>query len=250
MCQMQYLPLTFYLLKMIGYRITVIFILFFTLVSCEIEPKIIFSESVFESDNSVVYISLPVVEGNSDLANTINTAVRSIAVKSLSISDTLTLNGLENKIKDFDNSYNEFRRQFPDFPGTWEAQIEGEVLYQSSEIISIGVTSYINTGGAHGITHIDILNFNSESGKQLFVSDLISNVEGFRETAASFFNEEIKNKSVRLFKTNSFTLPQNIGYSQEGIILLYNVHEIAPYSSGIIEFTIPYGEVSNYLNYY
>ena len=235
---------------MIRLRLAKIFIFFFTLVSCEIDPEIIFLESVIESDDSVVYVSLPVVDGNSDLANTINTSIRSIAVKSLSITDTLTLNGLENQIKAFDNSYKEFKKQFPDFQGTWEAQIEGEVLYQSSEIISIGVTSYVNTGGAHGITHIDILNFNSESGKQLFVSDLISNAEDFRETAVLFFNEEIKNKNTVVFKANEFTLPQNIGYSQEGIILLYNVHEVAPYSSGIIEFTIPYSKVGNYLNYH
>ena len=42
-------------------------------------------------------------------------------------------------------------------------------------------------------------------------------------------------------------LPENIGFSDEGVILLYNVYEIAPYSEGITEFTIPFEEVLKYI---
>ncbi len=40
-------------------------------------------------------------------------------------------------------------------------------MYQSSEVISVALTSYINTGGAHGVLTITFLNFDAETGFQI-----------------------------------------------------------------------------------
>ena len=50
------------------------------------------------------------------------------------------------------------------------------------------------------------------------------------------------------FFGKDFQLPETLGYSDEGLIVLYNPYEIASYSQGIIEFTIPYSEISSFLN--
>jgi len=58
------------------------------------------------------------------------------------------------------------------------------------------------------------------------------------------------NKEYQSFKTDfpeSSQICANIGYTEEGIVLLYNTYEIAPYSTGIIEFTIPFDKVSSLL---
>ena len=64
--------------------------------------------------------------------------------------------------------------------------------------------------------------------------------------AKTYFDASIKDKST-LFEKDNFTLPVNIGYTEEGLILAYNVYEIAPYSTGLIDFTIPYEEADDYL---
>ena len=50
------------------------------------------------------------------------------------------------------------------------------------------------------------------------------------------------------FFGKDFQLPETIGYSDEGIIILYNPYEIASYAQGIVEFTIPFEDVSSFLN--
>ena len=52
------------------------------------------------------------------------------------------------------------------------------------------------------------------------------------------------------FFGKDFQLPESIGFSDEGVIILYNPYEIASYSQGIIEFTIPYNEIDANLNLY
>jgi hypothetical protein len=44
-----------------------------------------------------------------------------------------------------------------------------------------------------------------------------------------------------------FHLPENIGYGDEGIILLYNVYEVASYAQGYTEFAIPYDIAESFL---
>ncbi len=134
----------------------------------------------------------------------------------------------------------------------WEALIDGEVTYQSPEITCIAVNSYLNTGGAHGNMNISFLNFNSQTGEILQIEDYIKNRKDFLKLVESHFDLEIEKKLDEdnfndYFFGDDFQLPENIGFSDEGIILLYNVYEIAPYSKGITEFTIPFEEVLQYI---
>ena len=46
-----------------------------------------------------------------------------------------------------------------------------------------------------------------------------------------------------------FQLPESIGFSDEGVIVLYNTYELASYSQGITEFTIPYEEANSFLKF-
>ena len=135
---------------------------------------------------------------------------------------------------------------FPDSAQIWEAQIDGEVIYQSEEIISISITSYINTGGAHGNLHITFLNFDALNGKRIPNGNLFHNIDAFKDIAKRYFYETLEDKSV-LFEPDNFTLPVNFGYSLDGLVLLYNVYEIAPYSTGVIDFTIPFDELTDLL---
>lgn len=66
-------------------------------------------------------------------------------------------------------------------------------------------------------------------------------------------NLSSKNKDSQMedyFFGKDFQLPESIGFSDEGVIILYNPYEIASYSQGIIEFTIPYEEIESNLNLY
>ncbi|WP_445735361.1 DUF3298 and DUF4163 domain-containing protein [Mariniflexile sp.] len=223
---------------------------FFFIFSCNKEAsKTTFSETSITTDNNkLVEVNIVKANGNSLASNEINSEIKKIVMAALQIGEpeTMTSKSIEESIRVFNDEYNAFNADFPDTTAPWEAQIDGEIMFQSPEIISIAITSYVNTGGAHGITNISFLNFNALTGKRILNNNLFTDEAAFKEAAKPYFKAAIEADDV-LFEPDNFQLPANIGYNEEGIVLIYNTYEIAPYSTGIIDFTIPIDEVSSYL---
>lgn len=231
-----------------------LFLALIATISCNQEGDLTFSESNFKMDeNAIIEINIPYAEGNNSVSESINSAIENFIVNTINISeDSLNNVSLIDAIKTFDSIYIEFKDDFEESSFVWEAQIEGEVTYQSPEIICVAINTYLNTGGAHGNLNISFLNFNSQTGELLLTDDIIKISKEFIEIAKNYFKIEMKASSEErniedYFFGEEFHLPASIGFSDEGIILLYNVYEIASYSQGITEFTIPYEEVLQYL---
>ncbi|XMO87758.1 DUF3298 and DUF4163 domain-containing protein [Algibacter sp. AS12] len=221
----------------------------FILFSCKNESETIFTETnITTQNNTIVEVNIPQASGNEAVANQINSEINKAIISALHIGypDEITSTSIEESIALFTEEFKAFKTDFPETGEQWEAQIDGEVMYQSPKLTTIAITSYINTGGAHGNLIISFLNFNSETGQLLKNSDLFNNMEGFKTLSKSYFTTATIDKSL-LLDIDSFKLPQNIGYSEDGVILLYNTYEIAPYSSGIIEFAVPFKAAEPYL---
>lgn len=223
-----------------------------TIWSCSEEKKLLLFEEqhITTPNNNIVEIHIPEAVGNSKVANNINTILREKTALTLQFNqEQKSTSTLEENISIFNTEYQNFKKQFTDSVIEWEAQVDGEVMYQTPEIISISLTCYTNTGGAHGILAIIFLNFDAQSGLLLTNRQLFTDEKSFATLAESYFETETKDKKDMYFEAESFTLPQNIGYSSEGLILLYNTYEIAPYATGVTEFAIPYHEANTYLKF-
>lgn len=209
---------------------------------------ITFSETNFTSENNgIVEVNIPLVEENNDIGRSINLVIKNYVIASLQIEEKdLTTNSVEESIENFNKAYNNFINKFPDSAQEWEAQIDGEVIYKTKDIVSVSLTSYTNTGGAHGNLTISFLNFEATTGRLIDNDKLFTDIDAFKTIAKTHFKANIKDKDL-LFDEENFKLPKNIGYSEDGIILLYNTYEIAPYSTGIIEFAVPFEEVNSVL---
>lgn len=106
-------------------------------------------------------------------------------------------------------------------------------MYQSETVISIALTSYMDTSGAHGNLNISFLNFNAKTGKLIANTDLFNDKKAFFKLAKTYYQNNIDKKDA-VFDSENFVLPANIGYTEDGIILLYNTYEIAAYSAGTL----------------
>ncbi len=224
------------------------------LVSCNQEVNLTFSESNFKLDeNAIIEVNIPIAEGNNSASEEINSAIENFIVNTISFSEDSLINvSLNDAIKTFDSIYIAFEDDFEENSLVWEALIDGEVTYKSPQITCIAINSYLNTGGAHGNMNISFLNFNSQTGELLQNEDLIENRNTFMELAKTHFNIEMQKSSNEAqtedyFFGDDFHLPANIGFSDDGIILLYNVYEIASYAQGITQFTIPFEEALPFL---
>lgn len=227
------------------------YILIFLLVlSCNKEVKTSFSEiNITTENNTIVEVNIPEANGKKTIAEQINSEITKTIAAALHIGDpdSVPSISIEESIKRFNKEYQDFKRDFPETELPWEAQIDGEVVYQSPEIICVAITTYTNTGGAHGLSNISFLNFNATTGNRISNEKLITNPEAFKEMVKLYFDKAIAEKEHAVFDTETFQLPANIGYTEDGLVLLYNTYEIAPYSTGIIEFKIPYEEAEPFL---
>lgn len=231
------------------YKILLSICCFFILFNCKEEQKTVFTDiNITTNNNTIVEVNIPQASGNITVSNQINSEIQKTIISALSIGnpDEKTSSSLEESISSFNKEYETFKTDFPESSQIWEAQIDGEVLFESSEITSISITSYVNTGGAHGSLNISFLNFDSATGLRITNKNLFNNVDAFKEIAKIHFNKAIKEKDI-LFEQDKFELPENISFTEDGIILLYNTYEIAPYSSGVIEFTVPFEDAEPYL---
>lgn len=230
----------------------VLFFLIF-LYSCESEFKpvqfdVVEIDSSFDAEITAIYDKAIT---NDELSKTMNFKIEETIITTL--SDVTKKTNLESVLKDFDREYTEYKEQSSDsLSGPWELHIETEKIYQSEEIITIAISTYEFRGGAHGNDKIKFLNLDAKTGAILNNDDIIKNVKEFEKVAEVHFIKslEVPKEQVKIedfFYGKPFQLPENIGFSEDGIVLLYNVYEVASYNQGYTEFVIPLNDVQSLL---
>lgn len=122
-----------------------------------------------------------------------------------------------------------------------------EILLETIGIICMRFDLQEYTGGAHPNYTTKYIIFDKTKKKELKISDLVikKSISNFWKIAETFFGNEAP--SQLLFEPK-FIHPENIGINSNGIVLFYNRYEIAPYSSGDIQFIIPFEFIYPTLN--
>ena len=233
-------------------RLTILILLL--LISCKKKVQVDFSEDIIEtSEGADIVLNFPKAAGTKEITDRINQTLKNYIIKQINGSENDdTDRNLKDAVATFNNDYKTFKNDFPDTAQQWEVFIDGEVTYRSPQIISIAITSYLDTGGAHGNTNVRFFNFDPKTGEQYTKKNLLSNAQGLSEVIEKRLKEDIQSDSDNnvikdAFFGKDFHFPETIGYSAEGLIILYNPYEMASYAQGIVEFTIPFSEVKHFL---
>lgn len=126
------------------------------------------------------------------------------------------------------------------FYSTWSA-------FGNPNVVSIYLQRYLFMGGAHGATHCSYMNFDPKTGKQIDLRQFIPDTAAFLDIVAERFCKERRlPKDALQLQTGLFCelsdlpMPKQMGFSDKGLVVLYNQYEIAPYSFGQIVITIPF----------
>lgn len=239
-------------------RLLAIFSVLALLAACQQKEALAFSPRELQNtackDCPEVKIILPEALGKSKIANSINTALREEIIAMLIFDDSTSATSLKEAIASFENGYSQMKALYPDESIGWKAEINAEVSFEDSERISILMAAYTFTGGAHGYGATRILNFDKKKGDELERWELFHNEGNFEHFAESKFRLQEKipselgiNGTGFMFEEDRFYLPENIGFTREGLLLHYNQYEVASYADGPVELTIPFPEVNKYL---
>ena len=202
-----------------------------------------------------VSIDVPKALGNKKLAKSINLSLREEIISKLTFDDEINVKTIQQAIESFTDGYFELKKIYPDETIGWKATINGMITFENNELITIELRSYLFTGGAHGYGSTNYLNFNKKRGGEIGPRELFEDREGFQKYAETQFRLQQNipvNKSINstgfMFEKDHFYLPENIGFTEEGLKLLYNQYEVASYADGPIELTLPYKDVQKFLS--
>lgn len=200
-----------------------------------IKQEINISEMVIKEDSEALQVDLtiPVIQGlmNKKIEKQINQTIQdNILNFKYQIQNESVTVSQEGKSKDL---------------GIYKyiAEVHYLVHYQSAELLSLSIIYYGYTGGAHGYTIQESYNFNLKNGVRIALLDILKGNKDYFE----IINQEIKRQILLDPETyfddainHSINEEQPFYIVEDGIVIYFGLYEIAPYSSGIRYFKIPF----------
>ena len=128
-----------------------------------------------------------------------------------------------------------------------------EIVLNDYGIVTLELSEYSFSGGAHGSSYLLYTVFDINKVKRIKLNDLFN--KGFITKLTKIGEEyfrELRNHEPTTnleeagywFENNQFALPDNFFISKDGLGFTYNQYEIASYADGIITFTIPFYELN------
>lgn len=202
----------------------------------------------------IISVSIPEAADTTGLALTINRSIQEEVITALDFDDAYPVRNIQEAMDSFGVAFRDLKAQFPDEQMDWEAQIVGEVTYEDARVISIKLDTYTFTGGAHGLSFSHYLNFDKAAGEEHNVLVFFSNVDGLEKMAESEFRKRQQiplnlgiNDTGFMFEGDQFYLPENMGFTFQGLELIYNTYEVASYADGEIRFTLPWDQIKGLL---
>lgn len=213
-------------------------------------PGCVETEENFCTKASVDYVQV---------TQTTNSAVKDKINKT--ITDSLRRNAatieesLDTFIQEFVTSNEQLLKEIEDYQTIpWESLIAQDVTYNTSRIFTVATSYYMFTGGAHGIHGTTYMNFDVTTGKLLTLDDLFTDRAQLETLGATYFRQQhdLDEKTTwedsgYWFENNQFYLPDNFALTEDGVLFIYSIYEIASYVEGEQEVKIPYSALTGLL---
>lgn len=142
---------------------------------------------------------------------------------------------------------------FPDFSSYYES-IQ-TVLFDTSDLsnyMTIQTQMEEYTGGAHGMHNTSYFSIDTRTGNMITEEKLYR--PNYSKQLLPLIKEELlsransKENPISLLNPESIESNGNFYFTPQGIVYVFNTYEVAPYSDGIIEITIPYQKIKDILS--
>lgn len=215
-------------------------------------------------NNNCLQIKLDILEADekNPLKDSINFHVFNIIKESLDLSvGEKKIETYVDLINLYESFYEEYKKtsieEFNEKPENiinWEASALVKLNYQTEYILNFAVENYSFTGGAHGYGASQSLIIDAITGRKLHYKNLFTELDNIKRMAEDKLREKYKiglgkslNANGFFFENDKFSLPENIFFNQNGIVLHYNQYEIAPYAFGPIDIELSNKEIGKYL---
>ena len=154
----------------------------------------------------------------------------------------------------FIEGYRKTQADFPDYRQGWTLEREASVAYADDSLVCVAFRQMSFTGGAHPNSKTEYSNYRRSDGSEIELADILVAGYGQELTAAAekaFREVRVIDEGESLedagfwFEDGVFSLNENFGITEGGLVFYFDYYEVAPYSMGPAEIIIPYGEISS-----
>ena len=171
---------------------------------------------------------------------------------------------LDKYLADYTEEYREIKDQYiedkknleDDYQPSWywyEMQKSNEILFEDENILSYSVQHSDYTGGAHGSLNmlyytIDLNKITTVTQESIFKPNYYKPLTSIIiEKLMEKYNLDSPEKLIEegFFDINEISPNNNFWVNDTGVHYIFNQYEIAPYSMGPIEVTIPYEDLKS-----
>ena len=124
----------------------------------------------------------------------------------------------------------------------YDGHISYDITLNEADLLSVNITYYEFTGGAHGTYELVNYTFDTKTGKRLTLKDLFFAEFNYKEFIESVIAKEIEANKSEYFEDAIQTLAQsNFSFylEPEKLVIYYGLYEITPYCNGIPTFNLP-----------
>lgn len=119
--------------------------------------------------------------------------------------------------------------------------VDFEVKANQGGLLSLVITYYAFTGGAHGMTYLDYLNYDLTTGHRLQFADFFPTEEELNRVV-NVINARIAEEPewffIEEFTRSLFNSEQGFYLENEEVVVCFGLYELAPYAAGIQEFSV------------
>jgi hypothetical protein len=135
----------------------------------------------------------------------------------------------------------------------WATYLQAKIIDQHDQLTVIELSSYLETGGAHGMPGRGFINYDRQQDRALTLQDVLlpGQEDAFWRLAAQAHKHWLVQNGFAQdagFVANwPFQRTDNVALKKDEVLLKYPVYSIAPYSAGHPELHLPYAQLQGIL---
>ena len=161
--------------------------------------------------------------------------------------DSVRSVGAEAAMQSFLDGYAAFRKSFPTSQTAWDADRRVAQLPSPLGVCTLAARIFAYNGGAHPATLTRLASFDASNGRRLSPGDLLTpgSEAQLLQAAEEAFRVARKLPATASFADSGywfkdgFRLPSEFAVTPQGFRFCFNEYEVAPYSMGPTDFTVP-----------
>lgn len=127
-----------------------------------------------------------------------------------------------------------------------EMQAYYEIKTNERGILSLNLIVYSFTGGAHGMTSIKSLTFDTKTGKQYSLKELFKADSNYEKILSDIIGKKIKDWKIQLLEEfKGIRSDQDFYIADTSLVIYFQLYEITPYVWGFPYFPIPLKDIAD-----